>query len=109
MIGGGVLPIHILTALIGIILLSGSLLIWLSGWLAFMRRWMEDLFTPKRNLFDGNASYTGTVQFFRWFGVSLGVLLVLPTFVVLDIALAALTVYLWWYLARRAKAALVGN
>ena len=104
-----VLPVHIITAIVGVVLFGGCLLIWLAGWFPFIRRELENIFTPKQDLFSANASYTGTVQFFRWCGWFLGALLVLPTFIVVDIFLAAVTFLLWRYLAKRAQATLMGE
>lgn len=96
-----------ISAVLGLLLFSGSLLIWLSGWFTIVRRFTEELFTPGKDLFDQRASYTGTVQFFRWSAWFMGALLFAPTFVGIDIGLAGVTFLIWRYLSKRAKAALV--
>jgi hypothetical protein len=98
---------HVISGLIGIVLFLGSVLIWLSAMSNGVRRFTENLFIPERSLFDSCASYTGTVRFFQWAAWFLGACLFLPTFVGIDIGLAAAAFILWRYLTRQARSALV--
>ena len=100
------LTIHVLTTLIGFVLMKGFVLVWLAGWFPWVKTHVEQVFTPGEDLFAQGASYTSTVFFFRWYGFVFGLFLFLPRFVVLDIIVAAIAVLLWRYLARRASAAL---
>lgn len=97
---------HVVTALAGSIFFIGWILVWLAGWFPGIRRWMEAMFTPGEDFFDSKASYASTVTIFRWWGWLIGPLLVLPTFIVIDIFIAAVTILLWIYIAKKAKKAL---
>lgn len=98
--------VHIVSGVLGLLLVTTSLTLFLSGYASSLRRGVEDIFIPGKDLFAARESYSGTVTFLRWSGLLFGLLLVLPTFVIVDIILAAIAFFLWRYFVRRAHSAL---
>ncbi len=101
--------VHIGSAVIGVFLVTVSLLFFMAGYWPWLRKRLEDIFIPGKHLFEAKQSYSGTVTFFRWSAFLFGILLVLPTFVILDILIAAIAFFFWRHFVWRAHAAMVGR
>lgn len=99
------LGVNIVSAVIGLVLVKGTLTVWLAHvWPAWRRR-VEHVFLRDQNLFAQNAPYSGTVAFFKWWALLPGLLLVLPRFVIIDIVLVLIIILIWRYLVSRARQA----
>ncbi len=102
--------VHIGSGIIGGLLLLASVLLFLAGYIQWLRRWIEVIFISSGdNLFASGKSYSGTVTFLRWSAFFFGALLLLPTFVLIDIVAAAVGFLLWRYFVRRAHVAIAGK
>ncbi len=98
----------VLSFVIGALLNFMWLMLWVAYFVAPVRRWMENIFTPEGDLFDKQAPYAGMVRFLS--NVStllLGFLLLLPTRVMFDLGLAALIILVYWWIVWRARQAVV--
>lgn len=98
--------VHIVSAIIGFVLLKGSIAVWLARIWPWYRKKVEYIFLDGRNLYQQNAPYSGTVTFFKWWALVPGALLVLPRFVIIDIVLVLAAVMLWRYFVNRARVGL---
>lgn len=86
--------------------------IWLMLWVAYfvapVRRWIENIFTPGGDLFDKQASYAGMVRFLSNIStLLLGFLLLLPTRVMFDLGFAALIILVYWWIVWRTRQAII--
>lgn len=102
--------IHIGSGIIGGALLLTSVMLFLAGYIPWLRHRLEVIFIASgKHLFAAGESYSGTVTFLRWSAFFFGGLLILPTFVLVDIAAAAVAFLLWRYFVRRAQAVIEGR
>lgn len=97
------LGVHIISGVIGFVLIKGSITVWLAHIWPAWRRKVEHIFLRDRNLFEQNAPYSGTVQFFKWWALVPGALLILPRFVLLDVLIVLAVVALWRFFVARAR------
>jgi hypothetical protein len=101
--------VNIASGTVGALLVTASLLLFFAGYIPWLRRRLEDIFVPGKHLFAQKASYSGTVTFLKWSGWLFGGLLLLPTFVLIDLCFAAVAFMLWRYLVHRVQVAIAGK
>lgn len=98
-----VLGVHIVSLVIGLLLVKGTVTVWLAHIWPAWRRKVEYIFLNGQNLFARDAPYSGTVTFFKWWTLFPGALLILPRFVIIDILIVLVIVALWRYFVHRAR------
>jgi hypothetical protein len=98
---------HIISALIGLVLILGTVTVWLSQIWPAWRKKAEYIFLHGRNMFANGEPYSGTVTFFKWWTLVPGALLLLPLFVLVDLVLVLIAVWLWRYFVKQARKAIV--
>jgi hypothetical protein len=101
--------IHIVSGAVGATLVTATVLLFLAGFVPWLRMRLEDIFVPGKHLFAEKASHSGTVTFLKWSGWLFGALLLLPTFVLIDVCFAAVAFLLWRYMVYRVQVAIAGK
>lgn len=96
----------VLTGILGVVLGLSFLLLWVAYFVAPLRRALERVFVPDRDLFDKQASYAGLVRFLSNITtLLLGILLFMPTRVMFDLSLAAGVILIYWWIVWRSSRA----